>query len=425
MNDISNKASICAIVHLEVIDFFKKTDLEQAAIKNQLNNLINLAVIDIAHNNRAILNVADGTVIACIGPLENALEDALLISLTIRDEILENNSLGSTPLYVRFGINLGSAKVSSDVNGKPSIVGESIDEAQRIMSFAKPNQILVSRPYYEMTSKLSQEISQMFEYHDMHANEQDIYAVILASRQYYEITSKLSQEISQMFERPDMHVHEQDTYPFGVHKDLAATEESPSIQTVNSQPEKWQSIISKINWSYVPLSLLVFVAFFVLAKLASTPTEPIITLVQPALKMSPALIVPSASSVTTLPAQSNDDFLLPNESLEKPLPQVSSGETKQIEKKIAQKKIKQNGAYKIVKQKGAHKKARNKSAADTKTETPTQNAAKPAVLKVDKVAEKEKSAEKDKSGRESFKDSVKQGINRQCSQAEIAMNQCR
>ena len=377
MNDISNKASICAIVHLEIIDFSKKTVSEQAEIKNQLNHLINHAVIDIAHNGRAILNVADGTIIACIGPLEDALEDALLISLTIRDEILENNSLSSTPLYVRFGINLGATQVSSDVNGKPSIVGESIDEAQRIMSFAKPNQILVSRPYYEMTSKLSQEISQMFEYHDMHANEQDIYAV-------------------------------------RVLKGSAAIEESPSVPTDNSQPEKWQSIISKINWSYVPLSLLVFVALFVLAKLVSTPTEPTITLVQP------ALTVPPARSVTNLPAKSNNDVLLPNESLEKPSPQVSLGETKLVEKNLVQKKVKQ---------KVAQKKARQKSAAETqtrtKTETPTNTAAKPAVSKVDKVAEKEKSAEKDKSGWETFKDSVKQGADRQCSQAEIAMNQCR
>ena len=404
MNGISNKAWVCAIVHLEIVDFSKKTESEQAEIKNQLNNLINHAVIDIAHNNRAILNVADGAVIACIGALEDALEDALLISLTIRDEILENNSLSSTPLYVRFGINLGAAQVSNDVNGKPSIVGESIDEAQRIMSFAKPNQILVSRPYYEMTAKLSQEISQMFEHHDLHANEQNIYAVISVSRPYYEITSKLSQEISQLYEYHDMQVNEQDINVVRVLKDLAASEESPSIPINHSQPEKWQSITNKINWNYVPLSLLIFVTLFVLAKLVSTPTEPTITLVQPALK------APPATPVTNLPVKSNDDFLLPNESLEKPSPQVSSDETKLVEKKIAQKKVKQ---------KVAQKKARNKSADETKTETPRKNAEKPTVSKV------EKGAEKDKSGWEAFKDSVKQGSQRQCSQAEIAMNQCR
>ena len=373
MNDISNKASICAIVHLEIIDFSKKTVSEQAEIKNQLNHLINHAVIDIAHNNRTILNVADGTVIACIGPLEDALEDALLISLTIRDEILENNSLSSTPLYVRFGINLGAAQVSSDVNGKPSIVGESIDEAQRIMSFAKPNQILVSRPYYEMTSKLSQEISQMFEYHDMHANEQEIYSVRLL-------------------------------------KDLATIEESQPISTNNSQPENKHSIIRKINWNYVPLSLLVFVALFVLIKLVSTPTEPIITFVQPALT---ALTEPPASAVTNLPAKSNDVFLLPNESLEKASPQVGSDETKLDEKKIVQKKVKQKSA------------AETKTETKTETETPTNTLEKPVASKVDKAAEEDKSAEEGKSAWEAFKDSVKQGNDRQCSQAEIAMNQCR
>ena len=35
MSDISNKASICSIVHLEIIDFSKKTDAEQAEIKNK------------------------------------------------------------------------------------------------------------------------------------------------------------------------------------------------------------------------------------------------------------------------------------------------------------------------------------------------------------------------------------------------------
>ena len=136
----------------------------------------------------------------------------------------------------------------------------------------------------------------------------------------------------------------------------------------------------------------------------STPTEPTITLVQPALKEPPA------SSVNYLPAKSDDDFLLPNESLEKPSPQVSSGETKLVEKKATQKKVKQ---------KVAQKKARNKSADETKTETPRKNTENPTVSKV------EKGAEKDKSGWEVFKDSVKQGSQRQCSQAEIAMNQCR
>ena len=391
MINVSNKASICAIVHLEIIDFSKKTEAEQAEIKNKLNHLINRAVIDIAYNNRAILNVADGTLIACIGPLEAALEDALLISQIIRDEILESNSLDLTPLYVRFGINLGTMQAPSELNGKLSIVGESIVEAKRMMSFAKPNQILVSRPYYEMASELSQEISQLFEYHDMHATEQDIYAV-----------------------RPL--------------KDFAAIEETPPISTNNSPSQNKQSIISNINWSYVPLSLLVLVALFVLVKLLSAPTEPTIIFVQPALKEPPA------SLAKNLPAKSEDKFLLPNESLEKTLPQASSAENETVEKKLIEKTpvlnktvqtkpIQTKPAEKKIKKKIVQKQAKNKPAAEikteTKTETPANTASKPVASKEDK------DVEKDKTGWETFKESVKQGTNRPCSQAEIAMNQCR
>lgn len=202
------------------------------------------------------------------------------------------------------------------------------------------------------------------------------------------MTSKLSQEVSQMFEYHDMHANEQDIYSVRPLKDLAAIEESQPISINNSQPENKQSIISKINWNYVPpnlliLGLLVLVTLFVLAKLVSTPTEPTITLVQPALKEPPA------SAVTSVPAKSNDNFLLPNESLEKPSPEVGSGETGLVEKVIVQKKAKQKFA--------------TETKTKTKTKTSTNNAEKPVLSKV------EKGTEKDKTGWETFKDSVKQG----------------
>ena len=394
MSNTGNKASVCSIVHLEIIDFSKKTAAQQAEIKNQLNHFINHAVIDIAHNNRAILNVADGALIACIGALEQTLEDALLISQIIRDEILESNSLNDAPLYVRFGINLGTMQAPSDANGKLSIVGESIVEAKRMMSFAKPNQILVSRPYYEMASKLSQEILQLFEYHDMHANEQDIYAV-----------------------RPL--------------KYDALLEESPPLSTNHSPPQSKPLIIENINWRYVPLSLLVLVALFVLVKGLSTPTEPTIIFVQPAQK------APPASLANLSPAKSTEKFLLPNESLEKSSPQVSLGDKKLGDKKpgdkklaetklaenkpIPNKKVQSKPVEKKVKKKMIQKQAKNNAATEikTKTEKPINAAAKPVISTV------EKSTDKDKTGWETFKDSVKQGSNRPCSQAEIAMNQCR
>jgi len=177
------KTSISSVVCFDIIDFAKKSEAEQQSIKKQFDALIALAVVDIPEKDRMIVDTGHGAVITCSGSLENALEDALFIALTVRDEILGSNAKNSQALYLLIGINLGSVKVENSVNANeaPKIIGEGLVEAQRIMSFAKPNQILVSRAYYDMASKLTLEIAQMFEKYDMHAYEHDIYAVRLLS----------------------------------------------------------------------------------------------------------------------------------------------------------------------------------------------------------------------------------------------------
>lgn len=362
MTDRANKTSICSIVSLDIVDFSKKTDAEQIEIKNQLNDLINHAVVDIAQDDRTIMDTSDGAAIACNGALEDALEDALFISLTIRDQILKNNNQGSTPLYVRFGINLGSVRASNGNNNQPNITGEGLDEAQRIMSFAKPNQILVSRAYYEVVSKLSQEISQMFEYNDMHAHEHEVYSVRILKDQL--------------------------------------EEESQPIMANNSQPGNWQSIASRINLKYAVLSLMVLAGLFVLAKLASTPTEPTIILEKPAVAETPA---PTPSTMTAKPA---NDGLLPTETVEIAPPKEEPVKANTVQNKTNNKPGK-------------------------KTETPTKAVTKAEASDDGKDAEKlagakvENKSDKEKSGWQTFTESIKQGSERKCTQAEIALGQCR
>lgn len=179
MNGKMNKTSISSVVCLDVLDFSKKSKDEQQAIKKQLHQLVDRAIIDIPEKDRMVLDTKNGAIVTCSGPLESALEDALFIALTVRDEVL-NTSIGTeSPLYLVIGINLGSVRLDPNVKAgeAPKVIGEGLTEAQRIMSFANPNQILVSRAYYEMASKLTLEVAQMFEKYDMHAYEHDIYAV--------------------------------------------------------------------------------------------------------------------------------------------------------------------------------------------------------------------------------------------------------
>ena len=179
MNDRINKTVICSIVFLDMIDYSKKPDSEQIEVKNQFNALISNALKDIAQNDRIIVDTGDGAAIACSG----SPEDALFIAVAIRDEIIKTNINSQQPLFVRFGINLGTVRVMNDINNHTNIIGDGINVAQRIMSFAQPNQILVSRSYFEITSRLSQEISQLFDYsgikQDKHVREHEVYSVRL------------------------------------------------------------------------------------------------------------------------------------------------------------------------------------------------------------------------------------------------------
>lgn len=175
MNERLNRTSICTVVFLDIVEYSKWTDAEQISKKDKFNRLINAAIEDISQNDRILLDTGDGAAIALLG----APEEALFVALNIRDGILALNA-GDT-ISVRIGINLGPVRVVKDINGRPNIIGDGINVAQRVMSFAEPNQILVSRSYFEITSRLSREITELFIYsgikHDKHVREHEVYSI--------------------------------------------------------------------------------------------------------------------------------------------------------------------------------------------------------------------------------------------------------
>lgn len=178
MGERLNKTSICSVIFLDIVGYSQQPVSEQIEYKNRFNRLISDAIKDVAQNDRIILDTGDGAAITLLG----APEEALFVSLTIRDGILKcNQAHPEMPLSVRTGINLGPVRVVKDINNHLNIIGDGINVAQRVMSFAEPNQILVSRSYYEIVSRLTNEITQMFAYsgikHDKHVREHEVYAI--------------------------------------------------------------------------------------------------------------------------------------------------------------------------------------------------------------------------------------------------------
>jgi class 3 adenylate cyclase len=182
MQDTANRTFICSVVFIDLVGYSKKPVTEQIRLKTSLTNNLSEAIKDIPVNDRIILDTGDGAAISFLGDPE----DALFVTLSLREAIVRDSSSAasvepSAEDSVRMGINLGPVKLVKDINGHPNIIGDGINVAQRIMSFARPGQIVVSRSYYDVVSNLAGEYAKLFSYEgsrtDKHVREHEIYVV--------------------------------------------------------------------------------------------------------------------------------------------------------------------------------------------------------------------------------------------------------
>ena len=182
MLDQANRTFICSVVFIDLVGYSKKPVTEQIRLKTSLTNNLSEAIQDIPVNDRIILDTGDGAAISFLGDPE----DALFVTLSLREKMIAEGMTAtmveaSGEDSVRMGINLGPVKLVKDINGHPNIIGDGINVAQRIMSFARPGQIVVSRSYYDVVSNLASEYAKLFTYEgsrtDKHVREHEIYVV--------------------------------------------------------------------------------------------------------------------------------------------------------------------------------------------------------------------------------------------------------
>lgn len=177
MEERGNKTIICSVFFLDIVEYSKKSVSGQISLKERFNAFLSTAIRDVPVSDRIILDTGDGAAISFLGDVE----DALRAALSMRGSLLSEDSGTNPPLLVRMGVNLGPVRLVRDINGQPNIVGDGINVAQRVMGFAEPGQILVSRSYYDAASRLSQEYAGMFHYvgsrTDKHVREHEVYAI--------------------------------------------------------------------------------------------------------------------------------------------------------------------------------------------------------------------------------------------------------
>ena len=174
----ARRTLICSVVFVDIVDYSKKTVAKQLAIKSWFTELLEQALASTASDDRIILDTGDGAAICFPGDPE----EALFTANGLRVLLAERNY---PELAFRIGINLGPVKVVKDINGRPNIIGDGINVAQRVMTFANPNQILVSRSYYEVVSCLSEEYLRLFHYQgvrqDKHVRSHEVYEVFISA----------------------------------------------------------------------------------------------------------------------------------------------------------------------------------------------------------------------------------------------------
>jgi len=169
----AGRTLVCSVLFLDIADYSQRPVAEQLQLKQAFNQALAAALEQVAPRDRIILDTGDGAAVTFMGDPE----DALFAAMAMRD------LAASVP--VRLGVNLGPVRLVKDLNGQMNIIGDGINVAQRVMSFSRPGQLLVSRSFYEVVSCLSRDYATLFRHEgsrtDKHVRAHEVYAVVGAT----------------------------------------------------------------------------------------------------------------------------------------------------------------------------------------------------------------------------------------------------
>jgi class 3 adenylate cyclase len=174
MADLATRTLVCSVLFIDIVGYSKKGVADQVKQKRVFNELLTAALEQVSPRERVVVDTGDGAAITFLGDPEGAL----FVGLAVLDKV------GEIP--VRLGINLGPVSLVKDINGRDNVLGDGINAAERVMSFAGQGQLLVSRSFFEVMSLLSADYASLFKQErsrlDKHNRAHDLFAVTDAVR---------------------------------------------------------------------------------------------------------------------------------------------------------------------------------------------------------------------------------------------------
>src|ERR671938_652021 len=151
MAEAAGRTLVTSVLFVDIVEYSKRSVAEQIDLKHKFNEALANALKPIPAHERVILDTGDGAAVTFLGNPEDALFAGIVMQ-----------QVNDTP--VRMGINLGPVRLVRGLNGQTNILGDGINVGQRVMSFAEPGQLLVSRSFYEVVSRLSDQYDGLFEH---------------------------------------------------------------------------------------------------------------------------------------------------------------------------------------------------------------------------------------------------------------------
>jgi class 3 adenylate cyclase len=181
MSENPNRTLVCSVLFLDIEGYSRKSVSEELSLKRHFNSILTDALSHVGMDGRIVLDTGDGAAVCFLSDPE----DSLFAAINVRAAVASADPGQCAPMRVRIGLNLGPVRLLKDINGQVNVIGDGINDAQRVMSFSEPGQILVSRSYFEVMSRLSDDYSRLFVHEgmrtDKHVRKHEVYAVGLSA----------------------------------------------------------------------------------------------------------------------------------------------------------------------------------------------------------------------------------------------------
>lgn len=156
--DADSRRAISCLLVLEIADYEAKPVFDQIRLTQYLRQVLSDATSHIASDDVVWIVREQGAVLSFLADPEECFATAL----AIREAMLSQPAYRD--LFLRIGINLGSVEIARDEFGHAYVSGAGRCDAERVMNQGPPREISVTRPFFEILSRVAPELAGALEY---------------------------------------------------------------------------------------------------------------------------------------------------------------------------------------------------------------------------------------------------------------------